>query len=382
MIIVLKQPDEDYEIQSRMVDSLIKKRLISQRDVINITESTIEINADEGIANKASVALTLGGFNRYMDMKQCEFSDGGISGGVSDSVTSGTGNLSTSDQNGEGVNSGIVVGVGEGMGNANLKGTTFITGNKGRSKIDVNEILYCKDNYTKNSCPQITYNGSVESTVFIPATQETYSVGVLSSSNVNYLNEQFLAQQKIFSDYASEEPENKGNIAPMLTTGDILPDHNMDVPKADPAMVVEDDQLRKLSEDRSKDARDPLNVPANVLTRRQLSDVIAHGTSSKSELPTLNPRAELIQRMLAFAAHYDLDQCLYSVTSFVAKQGTKMAVKGAVKSTINGVAQRQVAPYAGEDAANKVGSAANKMTAGVRNNVANQAGNIAAKMFK
>lgn len=368
VILALVTPDETFEVQTKIVNELIDNGVIEQREVINVNEDSIELNLDQAlVASKVHTKVMK--FRPYLNLQQCKFDDGGgVDANTSPSATSGSEeNVSTSDQNGEGARSGIVVGVGEGMGNANLKGTTFIAGNdKKRSKINLDEIVHDQSQYTAESYPQITYNEE-QSTIYLPATQTSYSVGKMTKSDVSFMNKKFEQQYSVFS---SDLDENKGTIVPPVASpDDVKVEHNMEpgAPKPDPQRIVGDSELNDLNNDRSKDARDPDFSPALVNTKAELIAIIRKGQMPNQTqvqegiLPVLHrieknttPKEELIQRMLAFNEKFGIDQMVYSLTDKVANKVVAAGVAAGTRKVVNkgienatGVQQKGIGNAAG-----------------------------------
>lgn len=363
--IILSSADEDFNIQTKIVEDLLKKNLVTQREVINVDEGSILIELEQPFDAPKIKTRIIQTYKPYVDLTQSKFDDGGSAGGggVSAAVTSGSNtNVSTSDQNGEGKQSGIVVGVGEGMGNANLKGTTFIQGQNSRSKVNVDDILHDQHQYTATECPQIKYCGdNVESIITLPVRQESFSVGIMTQSDVKFFNRRFEEQMSIF---ASDENDNKGTIQPPVSSpDDIVPKHNMKDPKADPA---DDEYIRQQNEMRHADARDPENAPISPITKKELAEIFRKGVE-RANLPTLqvpaSPKAELIQRLLAFNAEFGLDQMVYSIGDAIEKTATKFVAKKAtkqlVRQTAANAAEKHLGPGTGQAASNVARPVAN-----------------------
>lgn len=385
--IVLVTPDETFEVQGKIIKDLIDRKLLREREVVDTNECSITIDLEESTTSPKIKSQVMNKFRPYLDIRQSKFDDGGVDANTSPTATSGSQeNISTSDQNGEGARSGIVVGVGEGMGNANLKGTTFIAGNdKGRSKIKLDEIVHDQSQYTATEFPKITY-GPKDSTIYLPVKQESYSVGLMTRSDVNFMNKKFEEQFEIFS---SDLPENKGNvIPPVASPDDVLVVHNEETPpKADEKHVVPDPELRDMNEQRSQDARDPDNNQAHVLTKKDLIHIIRQGQETNTDvtynivLPVLkkieeklNPKEELIQRMLAFNERFGLDQMVYSIQSAVGGYMAKKATTNLVRKTAENAAEKNLGPGTGQYASKAVKPVA--QVAG------KQAGNLAKTILK
>jgi hypothetical protein len=386
--IVLVTPDESFEIQGNIIKDLIQRNLIREREVVDTDECSITIDLEESMTSPKVKSQVMNKFRPYIDIRQSKFDDGGgVDANTSPTVTSGSAeNKSTSDQNGEGAGSGIVVGVGEGMGNANLKGTTFIAGNdKRRSKIKLDEIIHDQSQYTATEYPRITY-GPKDSTIYLPTKQESYSVGLMTKSDVNFLNKKIEEQFEIFS---SDLPENKGNIVPPVASpDDVLVVHNEETPpRPDEKHVIPDDQLRGLNEDRSKDARDPNNNQAHVITKKDLIDIIRQGQEANTDttncavLPVLkrieeklSPKEELVQRMLAFNEQFGIDQMVYSLQTAVGGYMAKKATTNLVRKTAENAAEKNLGPGTGQYASKAVKPVA--QVAG------KQAGNLAKNILK
>jgi hypothetical protein len=385
--IVLVTPDETFEVQGKIIKDLIDRKLLREREVVDTNECSITIDLEESMTSPKIKSQVMNKFRPYLDIRQSKFDDGGVDANTSSTATSGSQeNISTSDQNGEGARSGIVVGVGEGMGNANLKGTTFIAGNdKGRSKIKLDEIVHDQSQYTATEFPKITY-GPKDSTIYLPVKQESYSVGLMTRSDVNFMNKKFEEQFEIFS---SDLPENKGNvIPPVASPDDVLVVHNEETPpKADEKHVVPDPELRDMNEQRSQDARDPDNNQAHVFTKKDLIEIIRKGQETNTDvthnaiLPVLkkieekiSPKEELIQRMLAFNEQFGIDQMVYSLQTAVGSYMAKKATTNLVRKTAENAAEKNLGPGTGQYASKAVKPVA--QVAG------KQAGNLAKTILK
>lgn len=390
IVISLINPDETFETQTKIVNGLLDAGLIEQKEVISINDYEILLELFQAINAPKVKTKVITTYRPYVNIQQSSFDDGGgaVNANTSDSVTSGSSeNVSTFDQNGEGAGSGIVVGIGEGMGNANLKGTTFIAGNdKRRSRINLDEIIHDQSQYTATEYPQITY-AQEQSTLYLPATQTSYSVGQMTKADVKFLNKKFEEQFSIFS---SDFDENKGTIIPpVASAADVVVNHNMTpgAPKPDESRVLSNGEIRELSENRSKDARDPDNSPALVNTKAELIAIIRKGQMpnqtqvQEAVIPALRkieerltPKEELIQRMLAFNERFGIDQMAYSITSAIGSYATKRATTKLVQQAVANKAEEHLGPGTGQLAAK-----ASKPAAQV---VGKQAGKLASSLLK
>lgn len=355
--IVLKTVDESYDTQSKIVDTLLKKTNLLKRNVVDVDESEIkiEIMPNLALANRIK-QVVLGDYESALNVSQCVFCGGdGPDGTVGDRTPSGGTDAP------------------QGFGNANLRGTTVMSGpEKGKKYVNVDRVLHDQTQYTAEACPQIQYCDG-ESIITLPATQEQFSVGVMTPKMVANLNKQF---QDMWSDILSSDYNNNegnpttveravqvDNLKPQHQTLDGLKNSNAD----------KDDYIRSASEARGADARDPERVPVANMLIKDLGDVIKHGERSdmrtlpklnthlpecpkiqSTELPTV--KSELVQRLLAFSTVDDMFEDVFSITSRIA---TGVATGVAAKVTTEAVANKMGAsPETAKSAGNKMGMAA------------------------
>lgn len=352
--LTLKNLDESYDTQSKIVATLLKSTNLLRRNVIDVDESSISIEITPNTSLARGIKNTiLKNYSDLMDLNQCSFCDGGGADGTVGDVTPSGGTDAP-----------------QGFGNANLRGTTILSGpEKGKKMVNVDKIIHDQTQYTKEACPQIQYCDG-ESVIILPASQEQYSVGSLTPRVVAQLNQKF---QDMWADIlASDLDSNAGNpttverqvqvdvLRPKHQTTEGLINSNKD----------KDLYITKENDGRSEDARNPERVPVAGMLMSELSDIIkkGHRTDTRvlppfvqstgpslpklqnTELPT--QKSELVQRLLAFSAVDDLFENVFSLTTRVA---TGFVAKGVTQAAMNRIGAD---PNTANKAGNAVGVAA------------------------
>lgn len=352
--LTLKNLDESYDTQSKIVATLLKSTNLLRRNVIDVDESSISIEITPNTSLARGIKNTiLKNYSDLMDLNQCSFCDGGGADGTVGDITPSGGTDAP-----------------QGFGNANLRGTTILSGpEKGKKMVNVDKIIHDQTQYTKEACPQIQYCDG-ESVIILPASQEQYSVGVLTPKVVAQLNQKF---QDMWADIlASDLDSNAGNpttverqvqvdvLKPKHQTTEGLINSNKD----------KDLYITKENDGRAEDARNPERVPVAGMLMSELSDIIkkGHRTDTRglppfvqstgpslpklqnTELPT--QKSELVQRLLAFSAVDDLFENVFSLTTRVA---TGFVAKGVTQAAMNRIGAD---PNTANKAGNAVGVAA------------------------
>lgn len=344
--LVLKGADDSFDVQSKIVDSLLKNTNLLKRNVIDITENeiTIEIMPNVALANKIK-EVALKNYESILDSAQCIFCDG-ADGTVGNATPSGGTDAP------------------QGFGNANLRGTTILSGpEKGKKMVNVDKILHDQTQYTAEACPQIQYSDG-ESTITLPATQEIFSVGVLTPNAAAMLNKKF---QDMWADIlASDVDSNAGNpttVERQVQVDNLTPKHQT-TEGIQNSNKDKDAYTRAASEARETDAKDPERVPVAGMLIRELGEVIKQGhrndvrtlpklNTSLPELPKIQNtelptgKSELVQRLLAFSVVDDMFEDVFSLTTRIA---TGMVAKGVTQGALKKVGTD-------EKTANKAGTA-------------------------
>lgn len=338
IVIVLSTPDETYEVQGKIVDSLISKAHVPQRNIVEVTEESITIESNMPLPLVKQVILR--DYHTTVNMSQSEFCDGGAS-----SPSAGAGDATGSNP---------------GMGDANLRGTDTKP-----KKINVDDVLHDQSQYSATDYPVITYHSDSDCTITM-IDQSVFSVGQLTADTVDKLNEKLHESWTAFSAGVDENSGSPSEVERKVQVDALVPQHQTyekmmeSGAKMDPYITVQNDKLHA-------DARDPERTPVANMLIRDLSDVfhkgertdkridnVNHNNENESLVPKLEvtelPRVskpELIQRLLAFSATFDIDEDNFSVMDRV------------VAGAVTGAAANTVARKMGADQqqANRVGKA-------------------------
>lgn len=313
----LKNPDHEYQSQGDISDYLMKNCGIEKSDIVSVSPESVVINLGEP-EDKKMYMTQVTGLKKDLDKARFKlglnpnnpmtymFSDGGGDAGAAGGDSSPAG-----------------VGATDGIGAANLRGTTLIPTAEG--SINIDDVIHDPESYSEG-CPVVSY--AVDGSYVTMPDQTVYSIGEVSLSAVSFLNSELESK---FELYASDEDENSGDVS----LKDHYPKHHKT--NTDLRDYKKNPYIAPLR-DRKDIQSDPDNVPVKNLLVNELREVIKQGVQEGSgKLPTCTSikSQKVHQDMLSYAneavsSAFSSDN---SLTNRLILAGTKKLARKGISST-------------------------------------------------